>query len=305
MRDHAFSVTNGRMDGAKRIDKERVGGVLYSNHWRMRVAPVDETKPVTVTLRGNRPCSEKGALCSGVGGQLDGSPQLTLSTETEPPDLGSLPTLSIADTSGTEDSANLAFDVRLSKAVSATVAVDFRTVSGGTATANADYREASHRIVFSAGETVQPGSVALIEDADDDAGETVKVEIANARVITPRGAEFGPLSITRGQATGTIDAPARTKTPLSNVNMRIENTRGSERAGWLHFKIKLSRALDENVCYDFETLDTGSASEGGRLRAASEVDAVAGGRGHRVDRIRLHWCRTAPSMRIPGAASPS
>ena len=262
MRDHAFSVANGRMDGAKRIHKERMGGNLYSNHWRMRVAPADETKPVTVTLRGNRPCSEKGALCSGSGGQLDGSPALTLSTDTEPPDLGSLPSLSIADTSGTEDSANLAFDVSLSKAVSATIAVDFRTVSGGTATANADYQEASYRIVFSAGETVQPGSVALMEDAASDAGETVKVEIANARVITPRGAEFGPLSITRGQATGMIDAAASSTTPLPNVNMRIEDTRGSESGGWLHFSIKLSRALDEYVCYDFETLDTGTASEG-------------------------------------------
>ena len=262
MRDHAFSVTNGRMVKAKRIHKERAGGVLYSNHWRMTVAPVDETKPVAVTLRGDRPCGETGALCTGSGGQLDGSPALTLSADTEPPDLGSLPSLSIADTSGTEDSANLAFDVSLSKAVSATVAVDFRTVSGGTATANADYREVSHRIVFSAGETVQPGSVGLIEDAADDAGETVKVEIANARVITPRGAEFGPLSITRGQATGTIDAPAATRTPLPDVNMRIENTSGSESGGWLHFTIKLSRALDEYVCYDFETLGTGSAIEG-------------------------------------------
>ena len=262
MRDHAFSVANGRMDGAKRIHKERSGGNLYSNHWRMRVAPDDETKPVTVTLRGDRPCGEEGALCTGSGGQLLGSPTLTLSTDTEPPDLGSLPSLSIADTGGTEDSANLAFDVSLSKAVSATVAVDFRTVSGGTATANADYREASHRIVFAAGETVQSGAVALIEDADDDDGETVMVEIANARVITPRGAEFGPLSITRAQATGTIDAPASSRTPLPDVDMRIENTSGSERGGWLHFAIKLSRALDEHVCYDFETLGTGSASEG-------------------------------------------
>ena len=265
MRDHAFSVANGRMDGAVRIHKERTGGNLYSNHWRMRVAPVDETKPVTVTLRGNRPCSEKGALCTGSGGQLDGSPALTLSTDTEPPDLGSLPSLSIADTSSTEDSANLAFDVSLSKAVSATITVDFQTVSGGTATANADYQEASYRIVFSAGETVQPGSVALMEDAAADAGETVNVEIANARVITPRGAEFGPLSITTGQATGTIDAPASGTTPLPNVNMRIEDTRGSESGGWLHFTIKLSRALDEYVCYDFES--------GGSL-AASEADVT-------------------------------
>ena len=44
--------------------------------------------------------------------------------------------------------------------------------------------------------------------------------------------------------------------------MRIENTSGSERGGWLHFTIELSRALDEYVCYDFETLGTGTASEG-------------------------------------------
>ena len=262
MRDHAFSVTNGHMDRAVRIHKERTEGKLYSNHWRMTVAPDDETKPVTVTLRGNRPCGEEGALCSSTGGWLEGSPALTLSTDTEPPDLRSLPSLSIADTSGTEDSANLAFDVGLSKAVSATVAVDFRTVPGGTATANADYEEADYRIVFSAGATERPGSVALIEDAAADAGETVNVEIANARVITPRGAEFGPLSITRAQATGTIGAPAGSRTPLPNVDMRIENTSGSERGGWLHFAIRLSRALDEHVCYDFETLGTGTATEG-------------------------------------------
>ncbi|MCY4013274.1 MAG: hypothetical protein OXG82_11220 [Gammaproteobacteria bacterium] len=262
MRDHAFSVTNGHMDRALRIHKERTEGKLYSNHWRMTVVPDDETKPVAVTLRGDRPCSDRGALCTSSGGRLLGSPTLTLNTDTEPPDLGSLPSLSIADTSGTEDSANLAFDVSLSKAVSATVAVDFRTVPGGTATANADYQEADYRIVFSAGETAQPGSVALIEDAAADAGETVIVEIANARVITPRGAEFGPLSITRAQATGTIGAPAGSRTPLPNVDMRIENTSGSERGGWLHFTIRLSRALDEHVCYDFETLGSGTAVEG-------------------------------------------
>ena len=266
MRDHAFSVTNGRMVEAIRVHKERrtENGRrrTYSNHWRMWVAPVDETKPVTVTLRGNRPCSERGALCAGSGARLDGSPALTLSTDTNPPDLGSLPSLLIADTSGTEDSANLVFDVSLSKAVSAAIAVDFRTVSGGTATANADYQEASYRILFPAGATVQPGSVALIEDTAADAGETVNVEITNARVITPRGTEFGPLSITRGQATGTIDAPASSTTPLSNVNMRIENTEGSEGGRWLRFTVKLSRALDEYVCYDFETLDTGTAAEG-------------------------------------------
>ena len=156
----------------------------------------------------------------------------------------------------------LSFTVRLTRAAAQTVAVDFKTVSGGTATAGTEYRAQDFRIIFTPGETSIEAGVALIADTVDDVGETVKAEIANARVITGRGAELGPLTITTAQATGTIDAPATSTTNVSNLTIRIDNTTGDEDDGWLNFRVRLSRAYTESVCFDFETLNTGTATEG-------------------------------------------
>ena len=258
VRDHAFSVTNGRMVKAKRIH-EGPGG---SNHWRMTVEPYDETKPVTVTLRGNRACSEQGALCTGGGDHVINSPTLTLSAETLTLDSSNLPSVSIGNATAKENDAFLSFTVKLSRKVARTVAVDFKTVSGGTATEGADYRAQDYRVLFTPGETSIEAGVALIADTVDDVGETVKAEIANARVITARGAELGPLTIATAQATGTIDAPATSTTDVSNLTIRIDDTTGDEDDGWLDFSVSLSRTYTEYVCFDFETLTTGTATEG-------------------------------------------
>ena len=258
VRDHAFSVTNGRMVKAKRIHKSAAG----SNHWRMTVEPYDETKPVTVTLRGNRACSEQGALCTGGGDHVTNSPTLTLSADTLTLDSSNLPSISIENATAKENDAWLSFTVKLSRAVARTVAVDFKTVSGGTATEGADYRAQDYRVLFTPGETSIEAGVALIADTVDDVGETVKAEIANARVITARGAELGPLTIATAQATGTIDTPATSTTDVSNLTIRIDDTTGDEDDGWLNFRVSLSRAYTEYVCFDFETLTTGTATEG-------------------------------------------
>ena len=258
VRDHAFSVTNGRMVKAKRIHMSAGG----SNHWRMTVEPYDETKPVTVTLRGNRACSAQGALCTGGGDHVTNSPTLTLSADTLTLDSSNLPSVSIENATARENDAWLSFTVKLSRKAAQTVAVDFKTVSGGTATEGADYRAQDYRVLFTPGETSIEAGVALIADTVDDVGETVKAEIASARVITGRGAELGPLTITTAQATGTIDVPATSTTNVSNLSIRIDNTTGDEDDGWLNFRVRLSRAYTEHVCFDFETLTTGTATEG-------------------------------------------
>ena len=258
VRDHAFSVTNGRMVRAERIH-EGPGG---SNHWRMTVEPTDETKPVTVTLLGNRACSEQGALCTRGGTQLTSSPTLTLSIDTLTIDSSNLPSISIENATAKENNASLNFTIKLSRAAAQTVAVDFKTVSGGTATEGADYRAQDYRVLFTPGETSVEAGVTLIADTVDDIGETVKAEIADARVVTERGAKLGPLTIATAEATGTINAPATSTTDVSNLTIRIDNTTGDEDDGWLNFRVRLSRAYTESVCFDFETLNTGTATEG-------------------------------------------
>ncbi len=252
MRDHAFEVTNGRMVKAKRIGGD-------SAHWRMTVLPIEAREPVTVRLRGNRPCSARGALCTGGGGRITNSPELTLHYETLTMNTAMLPSVSIENTTARENDAYLAFDVRLSKPAKQTIAVDFETVSGGTATEGADYWRSRHRILFRPGESEKPAAVELIADTVSDDGETVLGEISNARVIAAAGPEFGGVTITDAQATGTINAAATTMTAVPDVDIRILDTTGNEGDGGMDFPVRLSRRLSDYVCYDFETLTTGTA----------------------------------------------
>ena len=176
---------------------------------------------------------------------------------------GTTPTLSIADASAAENAGHLLFDVTLSRALRNTVKVDFETISGGTATEGVDYhaRRTYTHVILAGDRTAQMG-FALIEDAVAAAGETVKVRLSNARVVDAYGDKIKDLDITRDEATGTITAPTTSTTPVSNLTIRIRDATGSEDSGWLLFKVKLSRKHNDLVCYDFETISGGTATEG-------------------------------------------
>ena len=68
--------------------------------------------------------------------------------------------------------------------------------------------------------------------------------------------------LSAGVSPRTINAPATSTTDVSNLTIRIDNTTGDEDDGWLNFRVRLSRAYMEYVCFDFETLYTGAATEG-------------------------------------------
>ena len=69
------------------------------------------------------------------------------------------------------------------------------------------------------------------------------------------------LDITTAEATGTITAPPST-TNVSNLTIRIQDATGDEDDGWLDFRVRLSQEYDDYVCYDFETISGGTATEG-------------------------------------------
>ena len=170
--------------------------------------------------------------------------------------------LSIADASAAENAGHLMFEVTLSQSLRNPVKVDFETISGGTATEGVDYWPHAYTHLILAGETTVQMGFALIEDTVDDAGETVKVRLSNARVINAYDDKIGDLDITTAEATGTINAPSTTTTNVPGLTMRIQDATGSENNGWLVFKVKLSKAYDDYVCYDFETISGGTATEG-------------------------------------------
>ena len=178
---------------------------------------------------------------------------------------GNDPALSIADASAAENAAHLLFDVTLSRALRNTVKVDFETTSGGTATEGVDYyARRTYTHVIPAGETTVQMGFALIEDTVDDAGETVKVRLSNARRVNAYGDKIKDLDVTTAEATGTITAPATTTTTtdVPGLTIRIRDATGDEDDGYLDFKVRLSRKSTDLVCYDFETISGGSATEG-------------------------------------------
>ena len=111
--------------------------------------------------------------------------------EVEPPAPG---VLSVADAEASEEEdATLDFAVTLAPAAASTVTVDYATADG-TATSGADYTGTSGTLTFLAGETAKTVSVPIVDDTDDDGGETLALTLGNAA-----GA-----GIDRAAATGTI-----------------------------------------------------------------------------------------------------
>ena len=175
----------------------------------------------------------------------------------------SAPALSIADASAAENAGHLLFDVTLSRAFQNTVKVDFETISGGTATEGVDYhaRRTYTHVILAGDKTAQMG-FALIEDTVAAAGETVKVRLSNARVVDAYGDKIKDLDITRAEATGTITAPTTTTNNVPGLTIRIRDATGDEDDEYLDFRVRLSRKHNDYVCYDFETISGGTATEG-------------------------------------------
>ena len=173
------------------------------------------------------------------------------------------PAISIADASAAENAGHLMFDVTLSRSFQNTVKVDFETISGGTATEGVDYhaRRTYTHVILAGDRTAQMG-FALIEDTVAAAGETVKVRLSNARVVDAYGNKIKDLDITTAEATGTITAPTTTTTNVPGLTIGIRDATGDEDDGWLDFRVRLSKKYTDYVCYDFETISGGTATEG-------------------------------------------
>ena len=170
--------------------------------------------------------------------------------------------ISIADASAAENAGHLLFEVTLSRALQKTVKVDFETISGGTATEGDDYWPHVYTHVILAGDRTAQMGFALIEDTVNDAGETVKAKLSNAREIDAYGNVVKFITITTDEATGTITAPPASTTNVPGLTIGIQDATGDEDDGWLDFRVRLSQASDDYVCYDFETISGGSATEG-------------------------------------------
>ena len=186
MRDEAFTVTNGQVKKAKRIDNphhER-NGLEANRKWRITVGP-DGNADVTVQLPVTTNCGATGALCTEDGRVLSIANMVVVKGPAG---------LSVADAEAEEGTdPALAFAVTLDRARTEDTTVDYAT-SDGTATAGADYTAKRGTLTFAPGETSKTVEVPVIDDAHNESSETMTLTLSN-----PSGAYLAD-----AEATGTI-----------------------------------------------------------------------------------------------------
>ncbi len=177
LRDEAFTVSNGTVRQATRVDGR-------NDLREIHVKPSGHGA-VSVTLPATTDCDAAGAICTRDGRPLSNSESATV---IGPPGLSALDAR-VEEGAG----AVLAFAVTLSRTPSGPVTVEYATADG-TAKAGEDYDAASGTLTFAAGETSQTVSVAVRDDEHDEGEETLVL-----RLSSPSGAWLSD-----GEATGTI-----------------------------------------------------------------------------------------------------
>ena len=194
-----------------------------------------------------------------------------------------MPVLSVDDVTVTEgEDATADFTVRLAPAATATVTVDYAT-EDGLAREPGDYTSTSGTLTFNAGETEKTVSVPIIDDAEEDDGETFVLRLSNPSggnaVLAQR---TGATAIIRNDESGT---PALT--PLT-----AEFSGAPAGHGGQPFTVELAFSEEFPLSYKLLQGADGQAS----------VIAVAGGAVTRAARVAAGESRRWTVTVAPGGS---
>ena len=212
-RDHGFDVTNGTVRGVKRLNRKYYWHDgrrrPFTSKWRVEVEPTNPADFVQVVLNPKE-CNERGALCDRSGRQLSGSTSIDIESGE-----ATASTLKIAindapdvaegvDDNGRE--TRMTFPVELTFSPQDIVVANFRITDEGTATPDVDYRHKSGEktLIFTAGERKLDLEIGILDDSMDDDGETIVVEMVSAELVKRYPTRRIPITITDGNAMGTI-----------------------------------------------------------------------------------------------------
>ena len=172
------------------------------------------------------------------------------------------PTLKVYDDGALEGRDGvLLFPVTLSPPYIFDLTVDYATADG-TAVAGEDYEETSGTLTFKPGDVLKYVRVPIIDDVDEDSGETLTVTLSNPHVVAV-------IDNDHGTATGTI-------WNTEAVMLSVADAEGTEGDGVLQFEVTLNQAAESEVTVDYATSD-GTATEGEDYEAARGTLTFAAG----------------------------
>ena len=289
LRQHTFEITNGR------IVKAQAAGDSpgYAAHWRLTLEPITPLEESTVKLKSGLECGTLGALCvpaadhGGTGDKLlGGSPEeLTLPEWGYSGPTGKGLKIRVDDTSQPENRGRLGVTLLFrdsdDKAAASPrpVRLRMRTVAEtgpDKATAGVDYSPADHEIIVPHGMEEYPVNIAtLLPDSVDDAGEKVKVRLSDAWSLDPFGMRLYQFKFERRNSDAdvvktdytvstviTIDAPVEQSETMGTITLSDPTDISPGIAEFTSTRSGQNMQKEKRVCYDFETLDTGTATPG-------------------------------------------
>ena len=255
MRDHAFTVTNGDVTGASRVNGR-------SDRWLITVDP-DGDDAVTITLPGNRACATQGAICSDEDNpvQLSNSPSATVAA---PPE-GDPLTASFSNVPDDHDGGDFFVDLTFSEGpdVGYRVVQKAVKVSGGSIN-RANRKTKGSNVGWKL--KVRPsgtGSLTITLPATTNCSSSGAICTEDGRRLSN-----SPSATVAGPAAAVIET-----TPTVSI-AGGSGTEGDD--GSIAFTVTLDEAASGTVTVDYATSD-GSAEAGDGYTAASGTLSFAAG----------------------------
>ena len=254
MRDHAFTVTNGDVTGAARVDGR-------SDRWLITVDP-DGGDAVMITLPGNRACATQGAICSKEEHpvQLSNSPSATVATAPE----GEPLTASFSSVPDSHDGEDFSVDLTFSEGPD----VGYRDVQKAVKVNGGSINRANRKTNGSNVGwklKIRPsgtGSLTITLPATTNCSSSGAICTANGRRLSN-----SPSATVAG-------TPAVVETTRTVSIAGGSGTEGDDDA--IAFTVTLDEAASGTVTVDYATSD-GSAEAGDDYTAASGTLSFAAG----------------------------
>ena len=264
MRDDAFTVTNGRVTRARRLDNPHHDqqGMQPNREWEIAVAPDTGAGDVTITLPETTDCAAAGAVCTEDGTMLSGAVSATVPHTYADPNAATAPPLraSFANVPAEHDGGTVfTFEVRFSEAFRlsyVTMRDDALTVTNGRVTRAQRLDNPHHEH-----QGMQPNRTWVVSVSPDAASEDVTIVLpattscdASGAVCTGDGRKLS------NTESATVAGPPS----LSIADAQVDEAAGAT----LEFTVSLSRAASATVTVDWATAD-GTATAGSDYTADS------------------------------------
>jgi hypothetical protein len=245
--------SNSNPDLFKQIDIDAKGNLVFTP-----VASV--VSPTTVTL-GVKVQDNGGTVDNG----QDTSEEKTF-TITINPLLVELNTNVVSIQEGSSGkTSDYTFNITLSQASTEVITVDYTTADGTASITDGDYVETKGTVTFKPGETSKTIKVKVKGDSKFEENQTFRVNLSNEK------------NVTLGKNTSAVGIIENDDTkPIVSIG-KVSKFEGNDGKTSFMFTAQLSNISDEEVTFDYTTVDGTASSEKGDYVFTSGMLAFAAG----------------------------